>query len=177
MQYYFLNENNQRVGPVDVSSFTVYGVRPETYVWREGLSSWERAGSLPELSGLWRSAPQPYAPQPYAPQPYAPQPPVHRVVASAEEVVERPANRNVLLIIAMVITTIPWYMIGLCLTIPLGVLSIVFGNHVRNAIDAGRTDYCRAYAKLARAFSIVVIVFFIICLVLDGILLTVAIFN
>ena len=114
---------------------------------------------------------------PYVPQPYAPQPPVHRVVASAEEVEERPANRNVLLIIAMVITTIPWYMIGLCLTIPLGVLSIVFGNHVRNAIDAGRTDYCRAYAKLARAFSIVVIVFFIICLVLDGILLTVAIFN
>ena len=78
MQYYFLNENNQRVGPVDVSSFTAYGVRPETYVWREGLLSWERAGSLPELSGLWRSAPQPYAPQPYAPQP-----PVHRVVASA----------------------------------------------------------------------------------------------
>lgn len=167
MQYYFLNATNQKIGPVDVSQLLAYGVGPDTYVWREGLSSWERAGSLPELSGLWSRVPQPYIPRQ----------PVHSVIAPMQVAEERPANRNVLLIIAMVITTIPWYMIGLCLTIPMGVLSIVFGNHVRNAIDAGRTGYCKAYAKLARAFSTVVIIFFIICLVLDGILLTFAILN
>lgn len=167
MQYYFLNATNQKIGPVDVSQLLAYGVGPDTYVWREGLSSWERAGSLPELSGLWSRVPQPYTPQP----------PVHRAITPMQDAEERPANRNVLLIIAMVITTVPWYLIGLCLTIPMGVLSIVFGNHVRNAIDAGRTDYCKAYAKLARAFSTVVIIFFIICLALDGILLTFAILN
>lgn len=167
MQYYFLNATNQKIGPVDVSQLLAYGVGPDTYVWREGLSSWERAGSLPELSGLWSRVPQPDIPRQ----------PVHSVIAPMQVAEERPANRNVLLIIAMVITTIPWYLIGLCLTIPMGVLSIVFGNHVRNAIDAGRTDYCKAYAKLARAFSTVVIIFFIICLVLDGILLTFAILN
>ena len=167
MQYYFLNATNQKIGPVDVSQLLAYGVGPDTYVWREGLSSWERAGSLPELSGLWSRVPQPYTLQPT----------VHRAITPMQDAEERPANRNVLLIIAMVITTIPWYMIGLCLTIPMGVLSIVFGNHVRNAIDAGRTDYCKAYAKLARAFSTVVIIFFIICLVLDGILLTFAILD
>lgn len=167
MQYYFLNATNQKIGPVDVSQLPAYGVGPATYVWREGLSSWERAGSLPELSGLWSRVPQPVPPRQ----------PVYEVAVQQQGAEERPANHNVLLIIAMVITTIPWYMIGLCLTIPMGVLSIVFGNHVRNAIDAGRTDYCKAYAKLARAFSTVVIIFFIICLVLDGILLTFAILN
>lgn len=49
-EYYILNGSEQQ-GPYTIDQLRGR-VTPQTYVWREGLPDWIRAGDLPELSGL-----------------------------------------------------------------------------------------------------------------------------
>ena len=69
-QYYYVDANNQRQGPVYPTDFARLGVTGETLVWRNGMENWAKASTLPELA-TWISAPEP--PQP--PQPEPPQQP------------------------------------------------------------------------------------------------------
>lgn len=48
--YYYLNEKNVKCGPLQLQQLSNFGVTSQTPVWREGLSSWVPAGSLPELT-------------------------------------------------------------------------------------------------------------------------------
>ena len=55
MWYYA--ESNQRKGPVDVSALAKPGVlTAATLVWRQGMSGWTAAGSVPELAELFKNA-------------------------------------------------------------------------------------------------------------------------
>lgn len=47
-QFFFANGNEQR-GPYSLDELAALGLRPDTLVWREGLSEWQRADSIPEL--------------------------------------------------------------------------------------------------------------------------------
>ena len=69
-QYYYVDANNQRQGPVFPTDFARLGVTGETLVWRNGMENWAKASTLPELA-TWIAAPEP--PQP--PQPEPPQQP------------------------------------------------------------------------------------------------------
>jgi hypothetical protein len=49
-KYYYLDSANNQHGPVEASELAHNGVTSQTFVWREGLAEWKRAGELPELS-------------------------------------------------------------------------------------------------------------------------------
>lgn len=49
-EYYILNGSEQQ-GPYTIDQLRGR-VTPQTYVWREGLPDWIRAGDLPELSAV-----------------------------------------------------------------------------------------------------------------------------
>jgi len=70
--YYFQDSYGQQQGPVAANDLPQYGVTPQTNVWKEGMSAWQPAGSVGELS--WIFAPyQAYAPpQPQYQQPLQP---------------------------------------------------------------------------------------------------------
>lgn len=83
MQFFFVDGGQQR-GPFSPAQLRAAGVRPDTLVWREGMTEWVRADSVSELAGLFQPGvpqgvmpPPPRAPAPtaYAPQqPWQPQP-------------------------------------------------------------------------------------------------------
>src|SRR3954471_5798246 len=50
MNYYFANGTERR-GPHSLEELLSFGLRPDALVWREGLSDWQRADSLPEWVG------------------------------------------------------------------------------------------------------------------------------
>lgn len=55
-QYYYMNWEGTRQGPVLASELLGCGVTKDAMVWREGMvDGWKPAGSLPELSYLFSS--------------------------------------------------------------------------------------------------------------------------
>jgi len=74
-KYYFASGTEQR-GPYVLSEILALGLRPDTLVWREGMSDWQRLDSVPELlapppaAPMLMSAPAPLAPP--GPAPLAP---------------------------------------------------------------------------------------------------------
>ena len=70
--YYFVDNYGQKQGPVSASDLPKYGVTPQTKVWKEGMSAWQPAGSVEEVSAVFAS-PQSSAPPP--PPPATPPPP------------------------------------------------------------------------------------------------------
>ena len=70
--YYFVDSNGQQHGPVAADDLPRYGVTPQTLVWRQGMSDWQPASSLSELSGVF-AAPPPAAPPALTQPPPTPQ--------------------------------------------------------------------------------------------------------
>ena len=56
--YCFLDSNGQQQGPVAANDLPRYGVTPQTLVWRQGMSGWQVAGNIAELSAVF-APPQP----------------------------------------------------------------------------------------------------------------------
>lgn len=56
--YYYLDTNSQQQGPISESELIQYGVTRGTQVWREDMSDWQSAGSVPELSGIFQPQPK-----------------------------------------------------------------------------------------------------------------------
>ncbi len=56
---YFMAENGRQMGPFEASELVRNGLRPQTLVWCETMSDWERADRVPELRPLLaRATPQ-----------------------------------------------------------------------------------------------------------------------
>ena len=67
MDYYYAEGDAQK-GPVAFTDLPHRGVLPDTLVWREGMGSWQRADSVPEIRHLWAgSATSPSADTDYRP--------------------------------------------------------------------------------------------------------------
>ena len=66
--YFYLDNNNQQQGPISPTQFSMYGVNANTLVWCKGMTDWQRAGSVDELSFYFGSntgdttTPPPYTP-------------------------------------------------------------------------------------------------------------------
>ncbi len=75
---YFIAENGQQVGPLELDELTAHGLTVNSLVWHEGLPQWERAANIPELHTLLGINPQPPTPPPFGetilpePQPISP---------------------------------------------------------------------------------------------------------
>jgi len=50
--YYYLDKNGQQQGPVLASELSKYGVTRNTLVWKQGMSDWQTADSISELSSI-----------------------------------------------------------------------------------------------------------------------------
>jgi len=50
---YFIIINGVQSGPMPKEGLMSAGVQPDTYVWRQGLPDWVKAGSLPELADIF----------------------------------------------------------------------------------------------------------------------------
>src|SRR3954466_7633735 len=49
MQKYFFANGSEQRGPYSLEELASFGLRPDTLVWHEGMSQWQRADSVPEL--------------------------------------------------------------------------------------------------------------------------------
>ena len=56
MKYYIVINGEQK-GPFSVDELRLQGITSETLVWKEGYAGWVRAGSVPELAGLFTTPP------------------------------------------------------------------------------------------------------------------------
>jgi len=56
-QYYYIDKSGQQQGPVSANELSKYGVTRNTLVWKQGMTNWQIAGNLLELSGLLASVP------------------------------------------------------------------------------------------------------------------------
>jgi hypothetical protein len=56
MKYYIVINGEQK-GPFSIDELRSQGITPETLVWKEGYAGWVKAGSVPELSGIFTTPP------------------------------------------------------------------------------------------------------------------------
>jgi TM2 domain-containing membrane protein YozV len=53
---YFMAENGRQTGPFEIGELLRMGLRPQTLVWCETMSDWQRADRVPELMALFDRA-------------------------------------------------------------------------------------------------------------------------
>jgi uncharacterized RDD family membrane protein YckC len=53
MSYFYLDANGQQQGPVNVNELRKYGVTKDTLVWTPGMNTWQAAGTVPQLAGMF----------------------------------------------------------------------------------------------------------------------------
>ena len=131
-KYYYLDSANNQCGPVDASQLPQCGVTAQTYVWREGMPEWKRAGELPELAAMFAGA----APATPGAQPqYAPgSSPLGTMV---------PPSNN--LVWAILVTI-------LC-CMPTGIYAIICAAKVDTLWFAGRYEEARMMSRRAATWS------------------------
>lgn len=64
MKKYFIAKGNDKIGPFSLEELKEKDITSETFIWYEGLSDWQKASSISELSGII-SVPQPIQNQQY----------------------------------------------------------------------------------------------------------------
>lgn len=130
-EYYYLDANRQRRGPITPDDFLRCGITPDTLVWKNGMSDWRAAGTLPELASRFIAPPPPPASGS-----------MPGTAASASEA--KPDNY----LIWSILTTV------LC-CLPFGVVAIVYSAKVDSLWNTG--DRAGAYdaAKNAKLFNII----------------------
>lgn len=62
MKKYYLHENNSQKGPFSYEELKSLNISTETFVWFDGLKTWQKASEIPELKDLFISIPPPFNP-------------------------------------------------------------------------------------------------------------------
>jgi len=52
MKEYFIAKGNDKIGPFSLDELKEKNITSETFIWYEGLSDWQKASSISELSGI-----------------------------------------------------------------------------------------------------------------------------
>lgn len=55
MQYYYISDGQNTIGPLSKLKLISQNITKETLVWSEGLSEWKKAGDIEELADLFSS--------------------------------------------------------------------------------------------------------------------------
>lgn len=76
MSEWYIVYNGQQVGPMTKEQLVGYGLNARSKVWREGMTDWADACTIPELMSLISPAQQPAAPAASCAQNYYAQPAV-----------------------------------------------------------------------------------------------------
>lgn len=116
---YFIAENGQQIGPLEITELTAHGLTVNSLVWHEGLPQWERAANVPELHPLLGIDPQPPTPPPFGetiqPEPQAaiPAAPVNNYSMPQQTIYVKPETNTlgtigfILVVIAYVLFWMP----------------------------------------------------------------------
>ena len=125
-----LDKNRQQQGSVAANELPKYGVTRDTKVWKQGMSDWQTAGTIPELSGI---VPPPIMP-PSTPSPPSSTPPPIVTLPYQTVNTKQPQKPDNLLVWSILATV-------LC-CIPSGVVAIIQSNRVNSCWEA--KDYAGA---------------------------------
>lgn len=132
-KYYYLDGANRQCGPVDESELKNYEVTPDTLVWTEGMTGWQKAGSLVPACYLAGSIPPP---------PPGAVPPVPVSGMTTADVC--PDNY----LVWSILTTV------LC-CIPTGIAAIVYSSKVESLWREGRREEARKSAANAKMWCLI----------------------
>ncbi|MDE6329386.1 MAG: CD225/dispanin family protein [Muribaculaceae bacterium] len=139
--YYYINQANQQVGPIDGSQLLQAGVGRDTMVWCAGMPTWTRAADVPELAPLFAASQPVYGPKYGDPnggaygQPYSP---------GAQPPMVQPQSYLWLAILSTV----------LC-CMPLGIVSIIYASKVNSCWTQGRYQEAYDNSKNARLWALI----------------------
>jgi len=128
--YFYLDQNGQQQGPVAANELPNYGINRNTYVWKQGMSNWQMAGSISELSGIFPPNATPIEPPSFQSQ-FAQQP-------------HRPDN---LMVWSILVTF-------LCF-LPTGIVAIIYSNKVDSLWALKDYEGSQQAAKNAKAWCLV----------------------
>ncbi|GAB4093536.1 DUF4339 domain-containing protein [Flaviaesturariibacter terrae] len=64
MTHYYVHNGQAQAGPYSIDELKAKSIGPDTQVWTEGMSGWQRAGDVDELKVLFASVPPPFEPAP-----------------------------------------------------------------------------------------------------------------
>lgn len=162
-QYYYVNADNQSAGPVSPTEFAEHGISQETYVFCKGMTEWKKAGELPELAEYFAPSTPPVPEETDIPA----EEPTQEESFPDYDYEERPSRHLGKIIFGMITSTFSLlYFLSFIVTIPLGILGIIFGAKATSAFD--REDYAaaRRFGKMCRGFSIPVMIIGIVSLVI-----------
>ncbi|RZM79687.1 SPFH domain-containing protein [Leptolyngbya iicbica] len=56
---WYITRDGQNFGPFATNQLLANGLTPQSYVWRNGISGWQQAATLPELASLFPASPPP----------------------------------------------------------------------------------------------------------------------
>lgn len=149
MAEYYIGINNKQVGPLPVDQLLMNGLKPDTLVWCQGMSGWEKAINVPELAALF-APPQPQyaAPaagyqQPY-PQPQYPQYQQPQYAQGGMSMPPKPDNNMIWAILSTVLC---------CL--PIGIVAIIKASKVDSLYMQGNYTEAEDAAKSAKTWAFV----------------------
>lgn len=163
MKYYFINTANQQEGPIDVHEFASHGVTDQSFVWREGMADWKRAGDCDELKSFFEAP----ATQIH---PAAEEPPA---ATDCNDGVPAPPCHLTAAITGLVLMTIPIPYVALLGGAALGITAIVLNVCAYNFWKKGNyavmqrlDDKARKLSKVALWVGIGTWIFFIVLVII-----------
>ena len=142
MQYFYY-VNGSQYGPVSLDILRQRGITSDTLVWRDGLSTWVKAGELPELSSLFQynntSVQPPFLQQSY---------PQYDNASSAQSyntLQNKPIKPENYLVWAILSTIFCFF--------PFGIVAIVMAAGVDDAYNRGDYEAAQQKSKKARMWA------------------------
>lgn len=158
-QYYII-ENGHSVGPFYKEQLIAKGVNRDSPIWREGLSDWVAAYTLPELSDLFaanNTSPYYTATSQYG-APGQPQAPQHNPYPYNNQPSYRPLPTN----------WMPWAIVGTILAACTSCIGVIFGSLGIYYASKANTYYQQQLDDLGNQSNESAKTMTIIALVIDG---------
>ena len=56
-EYYYIDLNQNKIGPLSIEEMKVKNIFPETYVWKNGMADWVQAKDMPEMAEVLGNKP------------------------------------------------------------------------------------------------------------------------
>jgi len=148
-EFFYVDSNNERQGPVAISELVSKGVTRHTLVWKNGMESWQPAGRISELSHLFNHEDDAVPPPPPTspveePKPAVQQPVQPRVTVTTGQP-QFGAGKPDNLLVWSILTTI-----FCCL--PFGIVAIVYSSKVDSLWASNDREGARKAAESAKTF-------------------------